>query len=126
VGLEIPPTLPAPGLDPALLHQVLGNLLDNALKFSGPGGRVTARARPRPGAVEIAVEDDGPGIAPADLPRIFDPFFRATRTDRVAAGSGLGLAIAHGLTQAMGGRIAAASPAADGRGTRLELQFPTR
>jgi two-component system sensor histidine kinase KdpD len=76
--------------------------------------------------VEIAVEDDGPGIAPADLPRIFDPFFRATRTDRVAAGSGLGLASAHGLTQALGGRIAAASPAADGRGTRLELRFPTR
>ncbi len=124
VALETPETLAAPGLDPALLHQVLGNLLDNALKFSGPQGRVAARARPLPGAVEIVVEDNGPGIAAADLPRIFDPFFRATRTDRVAAGSGLGLAIAHGLTHAMGGRIAAASPIADGHGTRLELRFP--
>jgi two-component system sensor histidine kinase KdpD len=95
------------------------------LKFSGPDGQVAARARPLPGEVQIVVEDDGPGIAPADLPRIFDPFFRATRTDRVAAGSGLGLAIAHGLTHAMGGRIAAASPIAGGHGTRLELRFPT-
>ena len=124
VALEMPDMLPAPGMDPALLHQVLGNLLDNALKFSGPEGHVAARARQHPGAVEIVVEDDGPGIAPADLPRIFDPFFRATRTDRVAAGSGLGLAIAHGLTHAMGGRITAASPVADGRGTRLDLRFP--
>ena len=125
VALEAPDTLAAPGLDPALLHQVLGNLLENALKFSGPDGQVAARARPLPGEVQIVVEDDGPGIAPADLPRIFDPFFRATRTDRVAAGSGLGLAIAHGLTHAMGGRIAAASPIAGGHGTRLELRFPT-
>jgi two-component system, OmpR family, sensor histidine kinase KdpD len=74
--------------------------------------------------VAIAVEDDGPGIPPADLGSVFDPFFRATRTDRVAAGSGLGLAICRGLAAAMGGRIAAESPVRDGRGTRMTLRFP--
>ncbi|WP_431270261.1 sensor histidine kinase [Dankookia sp. P2] len=116
----------APRLDPALLDQVLANLLDNALKFSAPGGQVRARAGREGAEVLIAVEDDGPGIPREDLPRIFDPFFRATRADRVAAGSGLGLAICRGLVQAMGGRIAAESPAMpDGRGTRVVVRFPS-
>jgi len=74
----------------------------------------------------IAVQDDGPGIAREELHRIFDPFFRASRADRVAAGSGLGLAICRGLVQAMGGRIAVESPVLpQGRGTRMILRFPT-
>jgi two-component system sensor histidine kinase KdpD len=103
---------------------VLSNLLDNALKFSGPAGQVAVAARREGPEVALAVEDDGPGIPPADLHRIFDPFFRASRTDRVAAGSGLGLAICRGLVHAMGGRIAAESPVRDGRGTRMVLRFP--
>ena len=122
LALESPGT--APGLDPALLDQVLANLIGNALKFSAPQGHVAVRAWREPGGVAIAVEDDGPGIAPADLARIFDPFFRASRTDRVAAGSGLGLAICHGLVTAMGGRIEARSPIADGHGTRMTIRFP--
>jgi two-component system sensor histidine kinase KdpD len=114
-----------PRLDPALLDQVLANLLDNALKFSAPGGQVRAGARREGPEVVIIVEDDGPGIPPEELPRIFDPFFRATRSDRIAAGTGLGLAICRGLVQAMGGRIAAESPIlATGRGTRVTLRFP--
>jgi two-component system sensor histidine kinase KdpD len=75
--------------------------------------------------VVLVVEDDGPGIPRTDLHRVFDPFFRATRTDRVAAGSGLGLAISRGLIQAMGGRIVADSPVTpDGRGTRVTVRFP--
>ncbi|WP_043363566.1 sensor histidine kinase KdpD [Belnapia sp. F-4-1] len=117
--------LPAPRLDPALLDQVLGNLLDNALKFSGPEGRVLVAARREGHEVALAVEDDGPGIAAEALGRVFDPFYRASRTDRIAAGTGLGLAIARGLTEAMGGRIGAESPvAAGGRGTRVTLRFP--
>ncbi|WP_270933482.1 sensor histidine kinase, partial [Falsiroseomonas oryzae] len=115
----------APRLDPALLDQVLANLLDNALKFSGPDGHVAVRISREGPEVAIAVEDDGPGIPREDLHRVFDPFFRATRTDRVAAGSGLGLAICRGLVGAMGGRIAAESPTrADGRGTRMVVRFP--
>ena len=125
IALECPPGLEAPRLDPLLLDQVLANLIDNALKFSAPDGRVVARAGREGPEVVIRIEDDGPGIAPADLYRVFDPFFRATRTDRVAAGSGLGLAISRSLVQAMGGRIAAESPLTpNGRGTRMTLRFP--
>lgn len=124
VSLDLPEGLIVPRLDPALLDQVLANLLDNGLKFSGPEGQVTMRVRREATEVAIAVEDDGPGILREDLGRIFDPFFRATRTDRVAAGSGLGLAIARGLVSAMGGRIAAESPVAKGRGARVTVRFP--
>jgi two-component system sensor histidine kinase KdpD len=125
VGRDLEPGLVAPRLDPGLLDQVLANLLDNALKFSAPGGQVMLRTRRDGGDVVLAVEDDGPGIPRTDLHRVFDPFFRATRTDRVAAGSGLGLAVSRGLIQAMGGRIAAESPIMpDGRGTRVTVRFP--
>lgn len=123
--LDPGPGVSAPRLDPALLDQVLANLLDNAMKFSAPGGQVRAQARREGPEVVITVEDDGPGIPPDDLHRVFDPFFRATRTDRIAAGTGLGLAICRGLVQAMGGRIAAESPTMPaGRGTRVMLRFP--
>ncbi len=125
VALDLGPRPTAPRLDPALLDQVLANLLDNALKFSGSEGRVDLRLSREGPEVVIAVEDDGPGIPREDLHRVFDPFFRATRTDRIAAGSGLGLAICRGLVGAMGGRIAAESPVTpEGTGTRVVVRFP--
>jgi two-component system sensor histidine kinase KdpD len=125
VGLDLGSRPTVPRLDPALLDQVLANLLDNALKFSGPEGKVAIRLGREGPEMLVVVEDDGPGIPQEDLHRVFDPFFRARRTDRVAAGSGLGLAICRGLVQAMGGRVAAESPAtADGRGTRMVVRFP--
>ncbi len=125
VGCDLAPGLVAPRLDPVLLDQVLANLLDNAQKFSGPEGVVSLRTRREGADVALVVEDDGPGIPHTDQHRVFDPFFRATRTDRVVAGSGLGLAISRGLIQAMGGRIAAESPITlDGRGTRVTIRFP--
>ncbi|WP_458094514.1 ATP-binding protein [Roseomonas sp. WA12] len=123
IRLDIPDGLPLLSLDPILLDQVLANLLDNALKFSAPGGTVTARVR-RSGGVSIAVEDDGPGIPPGQLEQIFDPFYRVRRGDKAPAGSGLGLAICRGLTHAMGGRITAESPVSGTRGTRMLLHFP--
>ena len=118
--------LPSPNLDPALLDQVLANLLDNALKFSGPQGKVAIRAEPDRGGVAIIVEDDGPGIPRPDLERVFDPFFRTTRADSgTGGGTGLGLAICRGLAHAMGGRIHADSPVTPGgNGTRMTLRFP--
>jgi len=125
VALDLGSRPAVPRLDPVLLDQVLVNLLDNALKFSGPDGQVCVQLRREGAEVTMAVQDDGPGIPRDDLHRVFDPFFRATRTDRVAAGSGLGLAICRGLVQAMGGRIAAESPVtAHGRGTRMVVRFP--
>lgn len=92
------------------------------MKYSEGEVRLVAR---RVGAeVALCVEDDGPGIAADDLPRVFDAFFRAARSDSVAAGSGLGLSICRGLVGAMGGRIAAESPVAAGCGTRVTLRFP--
>ena len=122
---DLTPGLVAPRLDPVLLDQVLANLLDNGLKFSAPEGQVTLRTRRDGADVALVVEDDEPGIPRTDLHRVFDPVFRATRTDRVAASSGLGLAISRGLVRAMGGRIVAESPISpDGRGTRMTIQFP--
>ncbi|WP_426955016.1 ATP-binding protein [Muricoccus radiodurans] len=125
VERRLDPRLPAPKLDPALLDQVLSNLLDNALKFSAPDGHVVIAAQREGANLAITVDDDGPGIPREDLPRIFDPFFRATRTDRIAAGTGLGLAIGRGLVRAMGGQIAAESPVpGTAGGTRMTLRFP--
>ncbi|MGE0226472.1 MAG: ATP-binding protein [Acetobacteraceae bacterium] len=124
IARAISADLPQPRLDPVLLDQILGNLLDNALKYAGPDGAVRVTARRDGPEVAVAVEDDGPGIPGSDLHRIFDPFYRASRTDRIAAGSGLGLAICRGLTVAMGGRITAESPIRHSRGTRVMLRFP--
>lgn len=121
---DLPERLPRPLLDPALLDRVLENVVDNAMKYSAPDGTVRLRAAREGTEIVLAVEDDGPGIPPEDLPRVFDPFFRAARTDSIAAGSGLGLSICRGLVGAMGGRIAAESPVSAGRGTRVTLRFP--
>ncbi len=74
--------------------------------------------------VIISVTDEGPGIKPADLERIFEKFYRGGRPDGRKAGTGLGLSICKGLAEAMGGRIEAQSPAARRRGARLLLRFP--
>lgn len=125
IGRNITPGLPQPRLDPVLLDQVLGNLLDNALKFSSSESEVAVSATEDRGDVMIAIEDNGPGIATEDLSRVFDPFFGATRTDSTTVGTGLGLAICRGLVHAMGGRISAQSPAhRDRRGTRIVVRFP--
>ena len=121
---DLPDDPMQPRLDPALLDRVLENVVDNAVKYSAPDGVVRLRVHREQTEVVLAVEDDGPGIPPDALPRIFDPFFRAARTDSIAAGSGLGLSICRGLVGAMGGRISAESPIAAGRGTRVTLRFP--
>jgi signal transduction histidine kinase len=95
--------LPSVTGDSGRLAQVLSNLLANALKFTPEGGRIGVRGRYGDGEVDITVENSGAGIAPADLPHVFDRFWRADRTGR--AGAGLGLAIAKGLVEAHGGRI---------------------
>ncbi len=127
--VNIPPDLPPVLADPVLLEQVLVNLLDNALKYSPANGTVAVAARHEGAEIAISISDEGVGIAPEDLPHVFDSFYRAGRGDRVAPGTGLGLAIARGFTVAMGGRIDAASPRPDAPplgfpGTVITLHLP--
>ncbi len=129
VGVDLPAELPRAAADPALLEQVLVNLLDNAVKYSPPGGFISVSGRSAGDRVALSVADEGIGIAPGDLPYVFDSFYRARRQDRVGPGTGLGLAIARGLMEAMGGTIEAQSPRpdapADGApGTLITLTLP--
>lgn len=109
--------------DQELLMQVIYNLLDNAHKYAGEG-EVSTHARNEGDAVVIRVTDDGPGIKPADLERVFEKFYRAGGADRRKPGTGLGLSICRGLVQAMGGTITAESPASRRRGTRMVVRLP--
>ena len=103
VTADIPTALPAVNGDRDRLDQVLSNLLGNAFKFTPEGGRVVVRARKIDVSVQITVEDSGPGIPAADLPRIFDRYWRGDRASR--DGAGLGLAICKGIVDAHGGTI---------------------
>ncbi len=115
--------------DPALLEQVMVNLLDNAVKYAPPDSHIRVSAGRAGNKVRLSVADAGVGIAPNELDAVFDSFFRASRGDRVASGTGLGLAIAKAFTEAMGGTISAQSPRtdlpADGMpGTIITVELP--
>ena len=108
--------------DPHWLHQVITNLLTNALKFTPAGGHVTISAGPSRADAILRVTDTGTGIPADDLPRIFDRFWRGQRADQVS-GSGIGLAVAAELAQAHGGRLTARSE--PGHGTEMTLTLPS-
>ena len=109
--------------DPDALRQVLTNLLDNALRHTPPGGRISVAVEPSPGGVTVAVTDTGSGIAPEHLPRIFERFYRADPgRSREEGGTGLGLAIVKHLVEAHGGHVEARSTL--GHGTTIRMFFP--
>lgn len=106
------------------LTQVLGNLLDNALRHTPTGGHVTLSAEVVDADVVFTVVDDGDGIAAEHLPHLFERFYRAdSARDRNQGGSGIGLAIAKALTEAHGGRISAAS-SGPGTGSTFTVVLP--
>ncbi|SBU01546.1 putative Histidine kinase [Candidatus Promineifilum breve] len=109
-------------VDPDRLDQALSNLVGNALRHTPAGGRVTLSAQKAPSGVEIIVSDSGAGIDPADLPFIFDRFWRGDRARTRGSGAGLGLPIARRLVEAHGGRIIANS--APGVGTTMTVWLP--
>ena len=123
VEVNIEPHLPMLRLDAVLFEQVLFNLLDNAAKYSPIGSRIDIRASRDGELVEIEVVDEGPGIPPADLERIFDKFYRVQAQDRRRAGTGLGLAICRGFVEALGGWIVARNRR-DGSGAVLTIRMP--
>jgi CheY-like chemotaxis protein/AraC-like DNA-binding protein len=114
--------------DALALEKVFANLLGNAFKFTPDGGHVLWRAErvldgTPAGAVEIAVVDDGPGIAAEDLPHIFKHFYRSERSiTRVQPGTGLGLALAHDMVQQHGGTLSVASR--EGHGATFKVRLP--
>jgi two-component system sensor histidine kinase MprB len=103
-------------VDPVLVERAIGNLLDNAVKYSPPGAPIEVSVRDG----EVVVADQGPGIAEEDLPRIFDRFYRAASA-RAKPGAGLGLAIVREAAEAHGGKATAESGAA---GARFRLSLP--
>lgn len=121
---EVAPELPAISADEARMEEVVYNLLENAVKYSRDGGRIQLHAG-RDGADQIvlSVEDEGSGIAAADLPRIFERFYRADKArSRELGGTGLGLAIVKHIVQLHGGSVEAESRL--GRGTTIRARFP--
>ena len=109
--------------DAGALRRVLGNLVDNAIKYTPAGGKVELSLLAGEGQARIVVRDTGIGIDPADAARIFDPFVRldAARS-RDAGGSGLGLALVRAIVDAHGGAIAVDS--APGAGSRFTIRLP--
>ncbi|HET7541111.1 MAG TPA: HAMP domain-containing sensor histidine kinase [Polyangiaceae bacterium] len=103
------------------LHRLVLNLLDNAVKHSPRGGTVTVSAESN-GAVELSVQDQGPGVPADDAPRIFEPFFRGSR-EAAEEGSGLGLAIVRAIARAHDGEISLEPSAEAGRGARFTVRF---
>ncbi len=125
IGVEvaIPPDLPPVAGDRAGLTRVFQNLVENAVKYGAGGRWIGITAQRAAAEVRVSIRDRGRGIAPADQPRIFDPFYRAA--DVVAAqiqGAGLGLSLVRRLVEAHGGRIAVTS--AKGSGSEFVVHLP--
>ena len=116
---------PAPvHADPHRMLQLVRNLLENALKYTPPGGAIRVRTAVQGAGAVLEVEDTGQGIDPALLPRIFEPFVQAPQSiERRSGGLGLGLAIARQIADKHGGRIEAVSPGI-GKGARFVVHLP--
>ena len=125
LGSQLPSDLPPVPADRDRLAQIFINLVDNAVKYTPEGGRVTVSARPVAGGrVEVTVADTGIGIPPADLPRITERFYRVDRArSRELGGTGLGLAIVKHLVLAHGGELWIESE--PGRGTTVRFTLPS-
>jgi signal transduction histidine kinase len=121
VELVVDPTSTPVDTDPERLGQVVANLVENALKYAR--SRVTVGVSSANGTLELRVDDDGPGIDPDDLPRVFDRLYTSRPAPGRKVGTGLGLAIVRELSAAMGG--SADVQVLDGQGTRFVVRIPT-
>jgi two-component system phosphate regulon sensor histidine kinase PhoR len=119
---HIAPDAPAAYADPRALGHVLGNLIDNAIKYAPEGSTVAIAARPHGGGVQVSVQDTGPGIEAKHLPRLFERFYRVDPgRSRQLGGTGLGLAIVKHLAEAMDASVSVESTL--GRGTTFYVQL---
>ncbi len=121
--VSVAPDTPPMMADSDKIEQVLMNLLDNAVRYTDVGGRISLEAAPHDGSVQISVADNGMGIAADDLPHIFERFYRADKSrSREKGGSGIGLTIVKRYVESLGGDIAVSS--APGKGTRFTVKLP--
>jgi coenzyme F420 hydrogenase subunit beta len=120
--LDVPDSLPLVTATYADMEHLLSNLINNAIKYTSPGGKVTISFKEQNGSVVGAVEDTGIGISPEDLPRIFDEFYRAERAKDMAHGTGLGLAIVKQVVDLYGGQLHVESE--PGQGSKFTFTFP--
>ena len=126
LDLVLPASLPLVHGDSGLLEQVVFNLLDNANKYSEAGSLTKVSVAQRDAELVLEVSDEGQGIPLEDIERVFDKFYRVKQGDGRSAGVGLGLAICRSIITALGGTIAAASPAENGRGTLITIRLPLK
>ena len=128
IDLDIAPALPALQVDPGRMTQVLTNIVDNALRHTPEGGRIVLSARETNDQIELAIQDNGPGLRAEDLARVFERFYRTDtsrqREDGSLGGSGLGLAIARSIVQAHDGQIFAESE--PGKGLTVVILLPKK
>ena len=124
VDWDFPDRLSAVMADASLLEQALVNILENAIAYSPADTTIEVAAYEDRGNVVISIEDEGRGIPTAELERVFEKFRRMDEATDRGKGAGLGLAISKGFVEAMGGRIAAASPIHEGKGTRILISLP--
>jgi len=123
IDLRVERALPSLMLDPVALHEIVANLVDNALKYSAPGAPVVVEARIEDDALMVRVSDQGPGIEPGDLPLIFDRFTQIDGSStRAHGGVGLGLHLVRELTRRVGGDVEVDSVL--GRGTTFTVSIP--
>jgi PAS domain S-box-containing protein len=124
--LELPKNLPEYiSADPALFHQAIYNLVENAIKYTSEGGQVFVRVHPVEEDLVFEIQDTGIGIAPEDMARLFEKFYRGkAREARTRAGTGLGLAIVRSIAERHGGRVWVESE--EGKGSIFYLQIPIR
>jgi two-component system, OmpR family, sensor histidine kinase KdpD len=119
----VPSDLPLLYADPILLEQALGQIIDNAVKYSQAGSMVTVGARIQGASVVLSVQDEGIGLVGDERTRLWERFFRGERSASNVPGSGLGLWIAKAFVTANGGEIDAFSQGAD-RGTVVSIRLP--
>ena len=126
LSLELPKDLPDQiDADPALFHQAIYNLVENAVKYTSEGGRVSVRVRTSENDLVFEIQDTGIGIAAEDMARLFEKFYRGkAREARTRVGTGLGLAIVRSIAERHGGRVWVESE--EGKGSTFYLQIPIK
>ncbi|WP_317303341.1 ATP-binding protein [Acidaminococcus timonensis] len=122
---ELAPDLPLRQLDPDRLNQILYNLITNAIRYTTPGTAIVLKTEAAGKNVRLIIADEGPGIAPEDLPHVFEQFYRGDKSrNRALGGSGIGLSLAKSFVEAQGGSIRAENR--KNGGAAFIVEFPDR